>query len=209
MKITKISKFWNFSSIRYFAPFAIWPIFILIFDINFIFYYSDSRKFGRSTFERSLIFKFEISAILKFYSSKFWPSPEYSKLALNSQISQFMEKYLKNRDFFHIEKKKFPTEKLKTFLNMPIRGEIPKNSSLRQFWTPKTAKSYEINQNRYFCTDFIELKVKKFLWKKNLEIVAKFGNLPSGLKRRLMWQFVEKYKKIQVCQICKFSKFAK
>ena len=29
------------------------------------------RKFGRSTFERSLIFKFEMLAILKFYCPKF------------------------------------------------------------------------------------------------------------------------------------------
>ena len=36
-----------------------------------------TRKFGRSTFARSLIFKFEISAILKFYCSKFLPSPQY------------------------------------------------------------------------------------------------------------------------------------
>ena len=33
-----------------------------------------TRKFGRSAFERSLIFKFELSAILKFYCSKFKPS---------------------------------------------------------------------------------------------------------------------------------------
>ena len=65
IKILKISKFWNCSSIRYSAPIAILPIFILPFDINFIFYCSDTRKFGRSTFERSLIYKFEISAILK------------------------------------------------------------------------------------------------------------------------------------------------
>ena len=71
IKIPNISKFWNCSSIRYFAPFAIWPIFILPFDINFIFYYSDSREFSLSTIECSLIFKFEISAILKFYCSKF------------------------------------------------------------------------------------------------------------------------------------------
>ena len=71
IKMPKIIKFYNCSSIRYFAPFAILPIFILPFDINFIFYYSDSCKFGRSTFERSLIFKFEISAILEFYCSKF------------------------------------------------------------------------------------------------------------------------------------------
>ena len=32
---------------------------------------SDSRKFGRSTFKRSLIFKLETSAILKLYRSKF------------------------------------------------------------------------------------------------------------------------------------------
>ena len=75
IKIPKISKFWNYSSIRYSARFAILLIFILPFNINFIIYCSDSRKFGRSTFARSLIFKFKISAILRFYCSKFWPSP--------------------------------------------------------------------------------------------------------------------------------------
>ena len=78
MKIPKISKFWNCSSIRYSAPFAISPIFKLPFDISFIFDCSNSRQFGRSTFARSLIFKFEISAILKIYCSKFWPSPALS-----------------------------------------------------------------------------------------------------------------------------------
>ena len=48
-------------SILYSAPFAILLTFILHFHINFIFYCSDSRKFSRSTFARSLIFKFEIS----------------------------------------------------------------------------------------------------------------------------------------------------
>ena len=38
-------------------------------------YCSDFRKFGDSTFAHSLNFKFEISAILKFYCSKYWPSP--------------------------------------------------------------------------------------------------------------------------------------
>ena len=33
-----------------------------------------TRKFGHCTFKRSLIFKFEMSAILKFYCSKFQPS---------------------------------------------------------------------------------------------------------------------------------------
>ena len=69
---------------------------------------------------------------------------------------------------------------------MPIRGEILKNRSLQQFWTPKTAKSYETNLNRYFCIDFIEVIVKKILWKKNLEMVADFGNSQSGFKRRQM-----------------------
>ena len=84
-----------------------------------------------------------------------------------------MEKYLKIGIFFTL-RKKFPREKLKilvfeikkwsqTLLNMPISGEIPKNPSLQQLWTPKTAKSYETNVNRYFCTDFIEVKVKKIL----------------------------------------------
>ena len=86
MKILKISKFWNCSSIRYSAPFTILPIFILPFDINFIFYCNDSRKFGPSTFALSLIFKFEISAILKFYSSKFWPSPKIF-ISINSLTS--------------------------------------------------------------------------------------------------------------------------
>ena len=35
-----------------------------------------TRKFGRSTFELSLIFKFEMLAILKFDCSKFQPSPK-------------------------------------------------------------------------------------------------------------------------------------
>ena len=42
----------------------------------FIFLIFISRKFGLSTFKRSLIFKFETSAILKFYCSKFEPSSE-------------------------------------------------------------------------------------------------------------------------------------
>ena len=46
---------------------------------------------------------------------------------------------------------------------MPIRGEILKNPSLEQFRTPNTAKSYEANLNRYFFTNFIEIKVKKIL----------------------------------------------
>ena len=75
IKIPKMIKFWNCSSIRYSAPFAILSIFLLPFDINFIFYRGDPRKFGHSTFARSLIFKFGISAILKFYCSTFWPSP--------------------------------------------------------------------------------------------------------------------------------------
>ena len=77
IKIPKISKFWNFFPIWYSALFAIFSIFISFFDISFIFYYSDSRKFVHSAFARSLIFKFEISAILQFYCSKFWPSPKY------------------------------------------------------------------------------------------------------------------------------------
>ena len=81
MQILKMTKFWDCSSIRYFASPVILPILIFsLFDINefqrfifsiFIFYCSDSRMFGRSTFESSLIFKFEISVILKFYCSKF------------------------------------------------------------------------------------------------------------------------------------------
>ena len=69
IKIPKINKFWNCSSIRYAALFAISFSIVLT-----------PRKFGRSTFARSLIFKFEISAILKFYRSKFWPSPVTSFL---------------------------------------------------------------------------------------------------------------------------------
>ena len=75
IKIPKIGEFRNCSSIWYFALFAILSIFILPFDINFIFYCGDTRKFGHSTFARSLIFQFEIPAVLKFYCPKFWPSP--------------------------------------------------------------------------------------------------------------------------------------
>ena len=88
---------------------------------------------------------------------------------------------------------------------MPIRGEIQKNLSFQQFWTPKTAKLYEINLKHYFCTDIIGQSKKNSL-KKHFEIVANFINLQSGLKRRQMWKFAEKYKTIK---FAKFSKFAK
>ena len=42
-----------------------------LFPSKFSFSYVVTRKFGRSTFERSLIFKFEMLAILKFDFSKF------------------------------------------------------------------------------------------------------------------------------------------
>ena len=63
---------------------------------------------------------------------------------------------------------------------------------------PKIAKSYETDLRRYFCTDFNEVKVKNLLWKKNLEIIANFGNLQSGLRRRQICQFMEKYLKIGI-----------
>ena len=54
------------------------------FDINqlskFSFPTLVTRKFGNSTFERSLIFRFETSAILKFHCLKFEPS---SVISLN------------------------------------------------------------------------------------------------------------------------------
>ena len=86
IKILNIRNFWNHLSIRYSVPFAILPIFILPVDINFIFYSSDSRKSGRSTFARSLIFKFEISAILKFYCSKFWTSPNIDRESIADRV---------------------------------------------------------------------------------------------------------------------------
>ena len=90
---------------------------------------------------------------------------------------------------------------------------------------PKTAKSYKTNLKRYFCTDFIEIKVKKISEKKlwnyckfrkfaksfqtspNVPIrweirekfkFAKFSNflnLQNSPKDCQMYQFVEKYEK--------------
>ena len=88
MKILKISKFWNCSLFRYSAPFASLSIFILPFHIYFISYCGDTRKFGHSTFARSLIFKFEISAILKFCCSKFWALSFNTSLYSERNISQ-------------------------------------------------------------------------------------------------------------------------
>ena len=94
-KINKLSEFFQFGKLSKFKKLAnfgiVCPFDIphysqffrfsyLHFDINefrhfifwiFIFYCSDSRKFGRSIFERSLSFKFNILAILKFDCSKF------------------------------------------------------------------------------------------------------------------------------------------
>ena len=75
-------KFWNCSSIEYFALLAILPnlIFPLWYRFSqFLFPVLVTRKFGRSTFERSSL-KLETSAILKFYCSKFQPSSKYSTL---------------------------------------------------------------------------------------------------------------------------------
>ena len=80
-------------------------IFILPLNINFIFYCSDSGKFGCSTFARSLIFKFEISAILKFYCSTFWPSSEFLNVELEFVISVDkslrVPKFIPINDFLH------------------------------------------------------------------------------------------------------------
>ena len=68
----------RYFDIRNFEIPKYWSFYISSFQIltpTLIFYYSDFRKFGRFTFARSLIFEFEISAILKFYCSKFRPSP--------------------------------------------------------------------------------------------------------------------------------------
>ena len=119
---------------------------------------------------------------------------------------------IKKSGFFSIwEETKIPREKNKICEIKKIVSNVAKyanswrNTKKSRFATPKTAKSYETNLKRYFCTDFIEVKVKKILWKKSFKIVANFENLQSGVKHR---QIVDKYKKIQVCQIWKFSKFA-
>ena len=87
-------------------------IFILLLDINFIFYYSDSRKLGRSTFARSLIFNVEISVILKFYCSEFWPSP--STLNTKTRVVKF-----------------FFTQQLKFHESCSKKKNIPTSSCLR------------------------------------------------------------------------------
>ena len=61
---------WIPFDINFLIPFDVNEFRRFIFSI-FIFYSSDSHKFGRSTFERSLIFKFEMLAILQFDGSKF------------------------------------------------------------------------------------------------------------------------------------------
>ena len=78
----KIDKFWNCSSTRHFTLHTRnSAIFTLSFKSNltfvtyqFLFPILVTRKFGRSTFESSLIFKFKTSAILKFCCLKFQPS---------------------------------------------------------------------------------------------------------------------------------------
>ena len=78
-KLSKFQKLTNFGivspfNIRHHSQFCLFSY--LSLDMNWyrrfiftivIFYFSDSHKFGLSTFERSLIFKFEMSGILEFY----------------------------------------------------------------------------------------------------------------------------------------------
>ena len=74
----------KFSNFEIFHPFGVphysqfWQFSYFPIDINqlsqFLFSILVTHKFGHSTSERSLIFKFETSAFLKFYCLKFWPS---------------------------------------------------------------------------------------------------------------------------------------
>ena len=89
---------------------------------------------------------------------------------------------------------------------MPIRGEIPKNLNLEQFWTPKTAKSYETNLNRYFCTDFIEVKVKKFSEKKTwkllqiseiCKVASNVAKCANSLRNTKKFKFQKKIRKFE------------
>ena len=61
----KLSKFQKISNFRIVHPFDIVKKFRRFIFSIFIFYWSNFPKFGRSKFERSLIFKFEKSTILK------------------------------------------------------------------------------------------------------------------------------------------------
>ena len=70
---------------------------MLSFDMNFIFYCSESLKFSRSTFARSIIFKFEISAILKIYFSEFWPPSHITRRWLNEINLNFKNRREINR----------------------------------------------------------------------------------------------------------------
>ena len=96
-----------------------------------------------------------------------------------------------------------------TFLNMPIRGEIPKDPSLQQFWKPKTAKSYETNLNRYFCTDFIDVGVKKISLKKKLKNCCKFRKFAkwpqTSLSVPIRWEIQQNSSlpNLQIFEICK------
>ena len=67
-----------FCTIRNFCLISHSSVFInflrhLVFSIS-VFNFNHSGKIGLSTFARSLIFKFQISAVLNFQSSKYWPS---------------------------------------------------------------------------------------------------------------------------------------
>ena len=79
----------HYSQFRQFSYFS--------FDINqfsqFLFPTLVTRKFGRSTFVRPLVFKFETSAILKFYCLKnFEPSPQCTTDYSVKKSSFFMNK---------------------------------------------------------------------------------------------------------------------
>ena len=107
---------------------------------QFLFSIVATRKFGRSTFERSLIFKFEMLAILKLECSKFKPSP--GKLTnfqnfKNSKINIFSE-------FVQFGKpSKF--EKLSNFeISCPF--DIPHYSQFCRF----SYSPFDINEFRHF-----------------------------------------------------------
>ena len=77
-EIGKLKNFQNFKAWKIFQIFSMWKTIEILKLANFleIIWTLKIFIFGRSTFAaRSLIFNFEISAIRKFYCSKFWTAP--------------------------------------------------------------------------------------------------------------------------------------
>ena len=165
-----------FRTTRYFALYICFLVYIS-------FSVSNSHKFGRSTFARSLILKFEMSVVLKFYCSIFWPSSlpvsrQKNRSLKKSHVNQSWpphKEWLSNRGF------NCTVHSVHRLKGGTLWNAI-KNGQFSSFYYTETEKDRKIPFE--ISVDIsLRLKKKKFINKKNSKWRTYWASPKAGLKK--------------------------